>query len=124
MFQRAPGVEVVGEVETDVYVVNADGSESDVELLFAGGSAGRWSPDSSEVSIFSATTEWPLMGVRRTAGRRRAGRPLRRVTAVVSCGRAHGAESVQTVSASIRLSASRASGMSWISVWMRSAERR
>ena len=52
MFQRAPGGEVVGEVETDVYVVEADGSESDVELLFAGGGAGRWSPDGSEVSVF------------------------------------------------------------------------
>ena len=52
MFQRAPGGEVVGEVETDVYVVDADGSESDVELLFAGGGAGRWSPDGSEVSVF------------------------------------------------------------------------
>ena len=52
MFQRAPGGEVVGEVETDVYVVAADGSESDVELLFAGGGAGRWSPDGSEVSVF------------------------------------------------------------------------
>ena len=52
MFQRAPGGEVVGEVETDVYVVAADGSERDVELLFAGGGAGRWSPDGSEVSVF------------------------------------------------------------------------
>ena len=52
MFQRAPGGEVVGEVETDVYVVDADGSESDVELLFADGGAGRWSPDGSEVSVF------------------------------------------------------------------------
>jgi hypothetical protein len=52
MFQRAPGVEVVGDVDTDVYVVNADRSESDVELLFAGGSVGRWSPDSSELSTF------------------------------------------------------------------------
>ena len=52
MFQRAPGGEVVGEIETDVYVVNADGSESDVELLFADGGAGRWSPDGSEVSVF------------------------------------------------------------------------
>ena len=52
MFQRAPGGEVVGDVETDVYVVAADGSESDVELLFAGGGAGRWSPDGSEVSVF------------------------------------------------------------------------
>jgi Tol biopolymer transport system component len=52
MFERAPGGEVVGEVETDVYTVAADGSESDVELLFAGGGAGRWSPDGSEVSVF------------------------------------------------------------------------
>jgi hypothetical protein len=34
------------------------------------------------------------------------------------------AESVHAVSASIRLRASRASGMSWISAWMRAAERR
>ena len=53
MFQRAPGGEVVGEdLETDVYVVNADGSESDVELLFTDGGAGQWSPDGSEVSVF------------------------------------------------------------------------
>ena len=53
MFQRAPGGEVVGEdLETDVYVVDADGSESDVELLFTGGGAGQWSPDGSEVSVF------------------------------------------------------------------------
>ena len=52
MFQRAPGGEVVGEVETDVYVVDADGSESDVELLVPDGGAGRWSPDGSEVSVF------------------------------------------------------------------------
>jgi Tol biopolymer transport system component len=47
MFQRAPGGEVVGEVETDVYVVDAEGSESDVELLFADG--GRWSPDGEQI---------------------------------------------------------------------------
>ena len=41
-----------GRIETDVYVVDADGSESDVELLFADGGAGRWSPDGSEVSVF------------------------------------------------------------------------
>jgi hypothetical protein len=52
VFQRARGGEVVGEVETDVYVVNADGSESDVELLFADGAPGRWSPDGSDVSVF------------------------------------------------------------------------
>jgi hypothetical protein len=53
MFQRAPGGEVVGEdLETDVYVVDADGSESDVELLFADGGVGQWSPDGSEVSVF------------------------------------------------------------------------
>jgi Tol biopolymer transport system component len=52
VFQRAPGGEVVGEVETDVYVVNADQGENDVELLFAGGSVGQWSPDGSEISIF------------------------------------------------------------------------
>ena len=52
VFQRAPGGEVVGEIETDVYVVSADGSESDVELLLAEGGAGRWSPDGSEVSVF------------------------------------------------------------------------
>ena len=53
MFQRAPGGEVGGEdLETDVYVVDAGGSESDVELLFADGGAGQWSPDGSEVSIF------------------------------------------------------------------------
>ena len=35
------------------------------------------------------------------------------------------AEPVQSlVSASIRVTASRASGISWISVWMRSAQRR
>jgi Tol biopolymer transport system component len=53
MFQRAPGGEVVGEdLETDVYVVDAEGSESDVESLFADGGAGQWSPDGSEVSVF------------------------------------------------------------------------
>ena len=52
LFQRAPGGEVVGEVETDVYVVDAGGNERDVELLFPGGQAGRWSPDGSEVSVF------------------------------------------------------------------------
>ena len=52
MFQRAPGGEVVGEIETDVYLVNADGSESDVELLYAEGGAGRWSPDGRDVSVF------------------------------------------------------------------------
>ena len=52
MFQRAPGGEVVGEVETDVYLANAGGSESDVELLFADGGAGRWSPDGREVSVY------------------------------------------------------------------------
>ena len=57
MFQRAPGGEVVGDVETDVYVVAADGSESDVELLFAGAGAGRWSPDGSEVSVFCCDDE-------------------------------------------------------------------
>jgi Tol biopolymer transport system component len=52
VFQRAPGGEVVGEIETDVHVVNADGGESDVELLFADGGAGRWSPDGREISVF------------------------------------------------------------------------
>ena len=50
MFQRAPGGEVVDAEETDVYVVNADGSEE--QLLAAGAQPGRWSPDGSEVSIF------------------------------------------------------------------------
>jgi len=50
MFQRAPGGEVVEAEETDVYVVNADGSEE--QLLAAGAGPGRWSPDGSEVSIF------------------------------------------------------------------------
>jgi Tol biopolymer transport system component len=50
MFQRAPGGEVVEAEETDVYVVNADGSEE--QLLAAGAGTGRWSPDGSEVSIF------------------------------------------------------------------------
>ena len=50
MFQRAPGGEVVDAEETDVYVVNADGSEE--QLLAAGAGPGRWSPDGSEVSIF------------------------------------------------------------------------
>ena len=52
MFQRAPGGEVTGENESDVYLVDADGSENDVELLFTGGAAGRWSPDGGEVSVF------------------------------------------------------------------------
>ena len=52
MFQRAPGGEVVGEIETDVYLVDADGSESDIELLLADAGAGRWSPDGREVSVF------------------------------------------------------------------------
>ncbi len=52
MFQRAPGGEVVDADETDVYVVDADGSESDVELLIPDGGAGRWSPDGREVSVF------------------------------------------------------------------------
>ncbi len=50
MFQRAPGGEVVEAEETDVYVMNADGSEE--QLLAAGAEAGRWSADGSEVSIF------------------------------------------------------------------------
>src|SRR5262245_34387207 len=52
MFQRAPGGEVTGEIETDVYLVDAGGSESDVELFFEDGGAGRWSPDGREVSVF------------------------------------------------------------------------
>jgi Tol biopolymer transport system component len=52
MFQRAPGGEVVEAEATDVYVVDADGSESDIELLYTDGAAGRWSPDGSEVSVF------------------------------------------------------------------------
>jgi Tol biopolymer transport system component len=53
IFKRAAGGEVSGaDIETDVYVVDADGSESDVELLHADGEAGRWSPDGSEVSVF------------------------------------------------------------------------
>ena len=50
MFQRAPGGEVLEAEATDVYVVNADGSEE--QLLAAGAGAGRWAPDGSEVSIF------------------------------------------------------------------------
>jgi Tol biopolymer transport system component len=52
MFQRAPGGEVVGEITTDVYVVDADGSEGDVELLLADAGAGRWSPAGRQVSVF------------------------------------------------------------------------
>ena len=52
MFQRSPGGhDDAQDLETDVYLVDADGSERDVELLFADGRAGQWSPDGREVSI-------------------------------------------------------------------------
>ena len=58
MFQRAPGGEVVGEVETDVYVVDADGSESDVELLFADGGRDGGLPTAARSRSCAVTTGW------------------------------------------------------------------
>jgi Tol biopolymer transport system component len=52
LFQRAPCREVTEAEATNVHIVSADGSESDVESLYTDAESGRWSPDGSEVSVF------------------------------------------------------------------------
>jgi Tol biopolymer transport system component len=52
VFQRAGDGDVLGEGESDVYLVDAEGDEGDVRLLVEQGAAGRWSPDGTEVSVF------------------------------------------------------------------------